>query len=101
VRPLEEDPELSLVAQELAQDVAGGLTPTDASARASERMAGKRLPYRKVTSQVSSVADLAAFRPSSSLSERTVAAFGVGIAQGDHDVMGESAIHVVLVFGHR
>ena len=35
------------------------------------------------------------------LSERSLVAFGVGVAQGDHDVMGEAAIHVVLVFGHR
>jgi uncharacterized protein YkwD len=97
VRPLDEDRELSLVAQELAEDVAGGLTPADAS----QRMATLRLPYSKVTTQVSTVSDLAAFHPSSSLSDRSLAAFGVGVAQGDHDVIGEAAIHIVLVFGYR
>ena len=101
VRPLDEDRELSLVAEELAEDVAGGLKPADAAARASQRMATMRLPYSKVTTQVSTVSDLAAFRPSSSLSAPSLAAFGVGVAQGDHDVVGEAAIHIVLVFGHQ
>ncbi len=100
-RPLDEDRELSMVAQGVAEGVAGGLTPAQASAEATERLATMRLPYRKVTTQVSTVADLSAFKPSASLSQRSLVAFGVGVAQGDHEVMGESAIHVVLVFGHR
>lgn len=101
VRPLDEDRELSLVAQGVAEGVAGGLTPAEASAEASARLATMRLPYSKVTTQVSTVADLSAFKPTRTLSQRSLVAFGVGVAQGDHDVIGESAIHVVLVFGHR
>ncbi len=100
-RPLDEDRELSLVAQELAEAVAAGGGPADASRRASQRLATLRLPYSKVTTQVSSVADLAAFNPDTSLSDRSIAAFGLGVAQGDHEVMGEAAIHIVLLFGHR
>ncbi|HWM86682.1 MAG TPA: CAP domain-containing protein [Kofleriaceae bacterium] len=101
VRALDEDRELSLVAQELADSVAGGMRPADASEQAGKRLDGKSLPYRKVTTQVSTVADLSAFKPDASLSARSLAAFGLGVAQGDHDVMGEAAIHIVLVFGHR
>jgi uncharacterized protein YkwD len=101
IRPLDEDRELSLVAQGAAEAVASGLTPAQASAEANGRLTSMRLPYSKVTTQVSSVADLSAFKPTSTLSQRSMVAFGVGVAQGDHDVMGESAIHVVLLFGHR
>jgi uncharacterized protein YkwD len=100
-RTLDEDRELSLVAQDLADGVASGSSPADASQRASQRLATMRLPYTKVTTQVSTVADVAAFRPDSSIANRSLTAFGLGIAQGDHDVIGESAIHIVLVFGHR
>jgi hypothetical protein len=101
IRPLDEDRELSLVAQGAAEAVASGLTPAQASAEASGRLTTTRLPYSKVTTQVSTVADLSAFKPTPTLSSRSLVAFGVGVAQGDHDVMGESAIHVVLTFGHR
>jgi uncharacterized protein YkwD len=100
-RPLDEDRELSLVAQELAEDVAGGAAQADASRRSSTRLGVMRLPYGKVTIQVTAVAGLAAFQPDASLSERSLAAFGLGVAQGDHDIMGEAAIHIALVFGHR
>jgi uncharacterized protein YkwD len=100
-RQLDEDRELSLIAQELAESVASGATPTDASQGAGKRLAVMRLPYSKVTTQISTVADVTSFVPDSSLDDRSLAAFGLGVAQGDHDVIGESAIHIVLLFGHQ
>ena len=101
VRALDEDRELSLVAQELAEGVAGGQTPADGSRTAGQRLAVLRLPYGKVTTQITTLADVAAFEADPSLKSRTLVAYGLGVAQGDHDVMGEHAITVVLLFGHR
>ena len=36
-----------------------------------------------------------------SLKSNSLVAYGLGVAQGDHEVMGEHAITVVLLFGHR
>ena len=41
------------------------------------------------------------FQPDARLFERTIGAFGLGVAQGDNDVVGEGAINIVLLFGHR
>jgi len=101
VRVIDEDRELSLIAQELAAEVAGGQSPADASKRAGAHLAPLRLPYSKVTSQVTTVADVAAFAPDSTLTDRSLIAYGLGLAQGDHEVMGEHAITIVLLFGHR
>lgn len=101
VRVLDEDRELSLVAQELAEGVAGGQTPTDASRTAGQRLGVLRLPYGKVTTQITTVADVTAFEADPSLKSRSLVAYGLGVAQGDHEVMGEHAITVVLLFGHR
>lgn len=100
-RAIDEDPRLSGVAQELAEGIAAGSSPTDASAAANKRLSGMNLPYAKVTTLVTTVADLAAFRPKDSLGDASIRAYGAGIAQGDHEVMGEGAIHIVLLLAHK
>jgi uncharacterized protein YkwD len=100
-RAIDEDPRLSGVAQELAQGVAAGSSPNDASVVANKRLSGMSLPYAKVTTLVTTVADLAAFKPEQSLGDKSIRAYGAGIAQGDHDVMGEGAIHIVLLLAHK
>ena len=98
---LTEDPRLSTVAQELADGIAAGSSPNDASLVANRRLSGMNLPYARVTTLVTTVADLAAFKPKDSLSDRSVRVFGSGVAQGDHEVMGEGAIHIVLLLAHK
>ena len=100
-RAIDEDPRLSGVAQELADGIAKGSSPNDASAVANKRLSGMSLPYARVTTLVTTVADLAAFRPEDSLADPSIRAYGAGIAQGDHDVMGEGAIHIVLLLAHK
>jgi uncharacterized protein YkwD len=100
-RAIDEDPRLSGVAQELADGIAAGSSPTDASQAANQRLSGMNLPYAKVTTLVTTVADLAAFKPRDSLGDATIRAYGAGIAQGDHEVMGEGAIHIVLLLAHK
>jgi hypothetical protein len=100
-RGLEEDPRLSVVAQELADGIAAGSSPNDASVVANRRLSGMNLPYARVTTLVTTVADLAAFKPKDSIRDASIRVFGAGIAQGDHEVMGEGAIHIVLLLGHK
>jgi len=47
------------------------------------------------------VADMAAFKPKDSIRDASIRVFGAGIAQGDHEVMGEGAIHIVLLLAHK
>lgn len=101
VRRLDEDRELSLVAQDLAQDMASGARAADIFGRARERMGAKRTPYSQVVAMVTTTADIAAFQPDKGVVDRSVAAYGLGVAQGDHDVVGEAAIHIVLLLGQR
>ena len=100
-RGLEEDPRLSVVAQELAEGIAAGSSPNDASVVANRRLSGMNLPYARVTTLVTTVADLAAFKPKDSIRDASIRVFGAGIAQGDHEVMGEGAIHIVLLLAHK
>jgi uncharacterized protein YkwD len=100
-RPIGEDDQLSAVAQELANGVAGGQTTAEAARVANQKLGGMRLNYTKITTLVTTVADLAAFKPSESLGDKSIHSYGVGVAQGDHEVMGEGAIHIVLLLGHR
>jgi uncharacterized protein YkwD len=100
-RGIDEDERLSGVAREIAAGIAAGSSPTDASARANRRLAEMQLPYAKVTTLVTTVADLAAWKPEESLGDKSIRAYGAGVAQGDHDVMGEGAIHIVLLLAHK
>ena len=98
---LSEDPRLSEVAQALADGIAAGSSPNDASVVANRRLSGMNLPYARVTTLVTTVADLAAFKPKDSLRDASIRVFGAGVAQGDHEVMGEGAIHIVLLLAHK
>ena len=98
---LSEDPRLSEVAQALAEGIAAGSSPNDASVVANRRLSGMNLPYARVTTLVTTVADLAAFKPKDSLRDASIRVFGAGVAQGDHEVMGEGAIHIVLLLAHK
>jgi len=100
-RDIAEDSRLSGVAQELADGIAAGSSPNDASLKANKRLSGMSLPYTKVTTLVTTVADLAAFKPDDSLRDASIRAYGAGIAQGDHEVMGDGAIHIVLLLAHK
>jgi uncharacterized protein YkwD len=101
LRGIDEDTRLSQVAGEVAASMATGRTAAQASQAANRKLDALNLSYAKVTTVVTTVASLDAFNPQASLSDRSIRAFGLGISQGDHDVMGEHAIHIVLLLGHQ
>lgn len=98
---LGEDAELGALAQDFAAALAAGGDAKAAAARSSERLSKLGAAYSKVTTVAITLSDLAAFDPSASLRDATILRYGVGIAQGDHPQMGEGALHVVLLLGHR
>jgi uncharacterized protein YkwD len=100
-RELDEDAKLSRIAQDFAAAMARGESTQTAAARSDDALRTLSGSYSKVTTLATTVADLAAFRPESNLADRSILRFGLGIAQGDHDVMGEGAIYIVLLLGQR
>lgn len=101
LRSLEEDAVLGTIAQGFAREVASGVSTADAGARAAKRLDQAARHLSRVTTLMTTVADLSAFDPAGSLRDAGLTHFGVGVAQGDHDVMGEGAIYVVVLLGQR
>lgn len=54
-----------------------------------------------MTTLVTTVSDVAAFQPGASLDDQRLTHYGVGVAQGDHEVMGEDAIFIVVLLGQQ
>jgi uncharacterized protein YkwD len=101
VRVVDDDPMLRAIAQELADAIAKGGEPKAAATRASAKLKSMGERYKKVTTVATTVADVADVEPGDNLRDASVAAYGLGIAQGDHPVMGARAVYVVLLYGHR
>ena len=100
-RKLTGDAWLGEVAQEFADRVAGGADTKAAAARASEKLKSRPHAFSGVTTLATTVADVSAFDPAQALADKSVTHFGVGVAQGDHPQLGDGAIYIVVLFGHR
>jgi uncharacterized protein YkwD len=99
-RGLASDPTLGAVAQAFAQEVAGGAADDAAAARATARLRRQHARFDSVTTVASTVADIDAFDAADALADTGGAAFthfGVGVAQGDHPVIGEGAVYIVVL----
>jgi uncharacterized protein YkwD len=97
VRAVGHDPELSALAQRYADDVTGGLAPDQASARASRGLDALAHRYRRVTMALTTVADIVSFDARATLHDRNITHYGLGVAQGWHDTLGENAIYVIVL----
>ena len=100
-RALTQDESLAELAQRYADDIGGGKTTEEASERARERMKDLASKYSRVTTVVSTVADVEAFNPETVLTDRQTTHYGLGVAQGTHEVIGEGAIYVVLMVARK
>jgi uncharacterized protein YkwD len=101
VRPMSSDPDLQAIAQDFASAIAGGASTKEASQKASKRLDVNRGGFSRVSTLVTTVADIASFDPSGSLGEDSVRFMGIGVAQGSHAVMGDGAIYIVVLLGER
>jgi len=98
--PLKDDPTLDKVAQEYAQALASAGGKIN-DAKHSQLVSPLYKSFRTVDLLSGAKAD-----PLELADEKTVItskekAMGIGVAQGDHPVLGKNATYVVLVFGTR
>jgi uncharacterized protein YkwD len=100
-RSLAGDAWLDEVARDFAGRVAAGTPTPEAAARASEKLRTRPNAFRGVTTVATTVADVSAFDPGQALADESVSHFGIGVAQGDHPELGDGAIFIVVLFGHR
>jgi uncharacterized protein YkwD len=86
----------SAVAQQLAEDLAGGASLETAVARANKSLgATRRIARANTLSTV--VADLDTFDVKTVAAQQGYTHVGVGVAQGTHDQIGPGAIYVVVI----
>jgi uncharacterized protein YkwD len=98
---LEVDAELARIAEAVARDLARGVDGAKASARAAAELARLGHRFRRVTTVVTAVAEPEAFAAEMVREEGAVTHFGLGLAVGPHDVIGDAALYVVVLVGLR
>jgi len=101
VRHLVHDDALGALAQRYADDVAGGLSTKDASKRATRGAELLASRYSRATTVVVAVGSVDAFSAKSALVDPAMTDYGLGVAQGPHEELGEQAIYVVLILAKR
>jgi uncharacterized protein YkwD len=101
VKAMTSDANLQSIAQTFADAIAKGESTQSASQRAGKSLDVNRGGFARVSTLVTTVADIASFDPKDSLGEAGVRFMGIGIAQGNHAVMGDGAIYIVVLLGER
>ena len=77
------------IAQKFANEIAGGERIKVAAKRSARRLQKMSAAFSQVTTLVTTVADVSGFKPESSVSDKRITHFGLGVAQGDPDLIGE------------
>ncbi len=101
VRHLSHDDALAALAQQYAEDVAGGLSTKEASKRATRGAELLASRYSRATTVVVAVGSVDTFSAESALVDKSMTDYGLGVAQGPHPELGEQAIYVVLILAKR
>jgi len=98
---LVEDEALSVIAKQFATRIAAGESTATVGRWASTQLRQMRSSYLAVSTVITAVADVTAFDPASAVQEPAVSHFGVGVARGDHEVMGDDAFYIVLLLAEQ
>jgi len=96
-----EDQALSGIAKQFATRIAAGESTASVGRWASAELRQMRSSYLSVSTVITAVADVTAFDPASAFDEPGVSHFGVGVARGDHEVMGDDAFYIVLLLAEQ
>ncbi len=99
VKNMNASADLQEVAQAFASELARGVSTDEASKRASRSLDSVARGFARISTLVTTVSSVEAFDPSGSLGSARVSHHGIGIAQGNHPIMGESAIYIVVLLG--
>jgi uncharacterized protein YkwD len=95
------DDDLTTIASRFAEDIAAGRTNEEAAKRSSKALDKLARQFARVTTIVNPVADIDAFPVDVVNKDAKMTSFGVGIAQGKHEVIGDGAIFVVILVGEK
>lgn len=100
-RPVTANPQLSAIAQDVADGLAAGKTREQLWPSAKKKLDAINTIYARVGSVVSAVAELEAIEGKEMLGDYKADDIGVGIAQGTHPQIGDGAIWVVVLLAEK
>jgi uncharacterized protein YkwD len=93
--------QLSVIAQQIADGLAAGKTRDELWPAARTKLDTIGVPYVRVGSAITAVADLAAVDGKELIGGYAPDDVGVGVAQGPHPEIGDNAIWIVVVMAER
>ncbi|NVB82236.1 MAG: hypothetical protein HOV81_27900 [Kofleriaceae bacterium] len=101
VRPIQVNPRLTSVAQELADGLAGGKSRDSLWSGVKKKLDGMNTSYARVGSVTSAVADLDMIDGKQLVGDYKPDDIGVGIAQGFHPEIGDGAVWIVVLMAEK
>lgn len=96
---LAHDQSLSALAQEYADALVTGEPAAQIAARQSKKLDAFGARYRKVTTSVIAVADVESFDAREAIGDPSVTHYGLGVARGAHDDLGDGALFIIMLLG--
>lgn len=93
------DQALSALSQEYADALVAGEPAAQIAARQSKKLDAFGARYRKVTTSVIAVADVEAFDAQQAIGDAAVTHYGLGLARGAHEELGDRALFIVMLLG--
>lgn len=101
VRPIQVNPRLTGVAQDLADGLAAGKPRESLWPGAKKRLDAMNTSYARVGSVISAVADLDSIDGKQLVGDYKPDDIGIGIAQGNHPEIGEGAVWIVVLMAEK
>ena len=95
------DADLTAIAQAFAKDIASGRSNEDAAKRSAGGLDKLSQRFRRVTTIVNPVSDISTFPIDAVNKDKGMTHYGVGLVQGNHEMIGEGAIFVVVLIGQK
>lgn len=88
---------LTVLAQRYAEGLMEGRPAAQMSGETAKKLDAFGARFRKVTTSVMAVADVEAFDAKEAISDKDVTHYGLGVAQGEHEDLGEQTLFIVLL----
>jgi hypothetical protein len=101
VRPVAVDPQLSAIAQSVADGLATGQTRDAVWPAARKKLDAMPARYARIGSLVTTVADVDGIDGKDLLRQEKPDDIGIGIAQGPHPEIGDNAVWIVVLMADR
>ena len=92
----QEEP-LSVLAQRYAEGLMDERPAAEMAGETAEKLDAFGARFRKVTTSVMAVADIESFDAKEAIADEDVTHYGLGVAQGEHEDLGEQTLFIVLL----